>query len=201
MHATVTNMNIDAVFASTWGALLIFCLRIVDVSCDTMRVIFAIRGKRGIAAMLGFIQALVWIFAVANAVKHLNSPLHVIGYAGGYATGTFVGVSLEQAIAYGVATVRIVTRQAGAQIAEALRQQGYGVTEYPGIGRDGNVEIVHSVVQRSHLSDVLGIVNAKDQDAFVTVEEPKILSGGIIATREWPVGASLVRWMKGRDRA
>jgi uncharacterized protein YebE (UPF0316 family) len=194
-------MNVDVLFASPWGALLIFCLRIVDVSCDTMRVIFAIRGKRGIAAMLGFIQALVWIFAVANAVKHLNSPLHVIGYAGGYATGTFVGVSLEQAIAYGVATVRIVTKHAGAQIAEALRQQGYGVTEYPGIGRDGNVEIVHSVVQRSHLSDVLTIVNANDQDAFVTVEEPKVLSGGIIATREWPVGGSFVRWVKGRQRA
>ena len=70
-------MNIDAMFASPWGALAIFCLRIVDVSCDTMRVIFAIRGKRGIAAMLGFIQALVWIFAVANAVKHLDSILHV----------------------------------------------------------------------------------------------------------------------------
>jgi uncharacterized protein YebE (UPF0316 family) len=194
-------MNVDVLFASPWGALLIFCLRIVDVSCDTMRVIFAIRGKRGIAAVLGFIQALVWIFAVANAVKHLDSILHVIGYAGGYATGTFVGVSLENAIAYGVATVRIVTKQAGAEIAEALRGQGYGVTEYPGIGRDGNVQIVHSVVQRSHLSDVLGIVNAKDQEAFVTVEEPKVLSGGIIATRDWPVGGPLLRWMKGRQRA
>src|SRR5512133_517062 len=119
-------MNVDVLFASPWGALLIFCLRIVDVSCDTMRVIFAIRGKRGIAAMLGFIQALVWIFAVANAVKHLNSPLHVIGYAGGYATGTFVGVSLEQAIAYGVATVRIVTKKAGAHIAEELHRHGDG---------------------------------------------------------------------------
>ena len=126
-------------FASPWGALLIFCLRIVDVSCDTMRVIFAIRGKRGIAAMLGFIQALVWIFAVANAVKHLDSILHVFGYAAGYATGTFVGVSLEQMIAYGVATVRIVTKKAGREIADALRKRGYGVTEYPGLGRDGNV--------------------------------------------------------------
>ena len=194
-------MNIDAVFASPWGALLIFCLRIVDVSCDTMRVIFAIRGKRGIAALLGFIQALVWIFAVANAVKHLDSILHVVGYAGGYATGTFVGVSLEQMIAYGVATVRIVTKKAGADIADALRQRGFGVTEYPGLGRDGNVEIVHSVVQRSHLNEVLEIINTKDEDAFVTVEEPKILSGGIIAAREWPVGGPLVRWMKGRQRA
>jgi uncharacterized protein YebE (UPF0316 family) len=194
-------MTVDSLFASPWGALLIFCLRIVDVSCDTMRVIFAIRGKRGIAAMLGFVQALVWIFAVANAVKHLDSILHVIGYAGGYATGTYVGVSLEQAIAYGVATVRIVTRRAGAEIAGALRQRGYGVTEYPGLGRDGSVEIVHSVVQRSHLSDVLAVINAADEDAFVTVEEPKVLSGGILATREWPVGGPLLRWMKGRQRA
>src|SRR3954468_20285970 len=122
-------MDVDAIFASPWGALVIFALRIVDVSCDTMRVIFAIRGKRLVAAALGFVQALVWIFAVANAVKHLDSVLHVLGYAGGYATGTYVGVTLEQMIAYGVATVRIVTKNAGGAIAEALRQQGYGVTE------------------------------------------------------------------------
>src|SRR5437763_14621704 len=114
-------MNVDALFASPWGALLIFCLRIVDVSCDTMRVIFAIRGKRGIAASLGFVQAPVRIYAVGHAVKHLGSPLHVLGYAGGYAMGTFVGVSREQAIAYGVPTVRIVSRDAGVGIAAALR--------------------------------------------------------------------------------
>lgn len=194
-------MNIDAIFASPWGALVIFCLRIVDVSCDTMRVIFAIRGKRTVAALLGFVQALVWIFAVANAVKHLDSILHVLGYAGGYATGTFVGVSLENAIAYGVATVRIVTKKAGSEIARSLREKGFGVTEYPGLGRDGSVEIIQSVVQRSHLQEVLGIISGQDEDAFVTVEEPKVLSGGIIAARQWSVGGHLVRWMKGRQRA
>src|SRR5262245_2133441 len=91
-------MSADAIFASPWGALVIFCLRIVDVSCDTMRVIFAIRGKRNVAAALGFVQALVWIVAVGNAVKHLDSVLHVLGYAGGYAMGTYVGVTLEQAL-------------------------------------------------------------------------------------------------------
>src|SRR6185369_373143 len=133
-------MNIDAMFASPWGALLIFCLRIVDVSCDTMRVIFAIRGKRGIAALLGFVQALVWIFAVGNAVKHLDSILHVFGYAGGYALGTYVGVTIERAIAYGVATVRVVSKTAGVEIAEALRDAGHAVTAFPGFGRDGAVE-------------------------------------------------------------
>lgn len=194
-------MNVDALFASPWGALVIFFLRIVDVSCDTMRVIFAIRGKRVIAASLGFVQALVWIFAVANAVKHLNSPLHVIGYAGGYAMGTYIGVSLERAIAYGVATVRIVTKRAGLGIAAALRAQGYGVTESQGLGRDGAVDVLNSVVQRRHLDDVLAIVTAMDDEAFVTVEEPRVLLGGSIAAREWAMAGPLARWMRLRQRA
>jgi uncharacterized protein YebE (UPF0316 family) len=194
-------MNVDALFASPWGALLIFCLRIIDVSCDTMRVIFAIRGKRVIAASLGFIQALVWIFAVANAVKHLNSVLHVLGYAGGYAMGTYIGVSLEKMIAYGVATVRIVTKQAGLGIAAALREQGYGVTESHGVGRDGAVDVLNSVVQRRHLDDVLAVIRALDEEAFVTVEEPRVLLGGSIATREWAVGGPLGLWMRLRQRA
>jgi uncharacterized protein YebE (UPF0316 family) len=194
-------MNVDALFASPWGALLIFCLRIIDVSCDTMRVIFAIRGKRVIAASLGFIQALVWIFAVANAVKHLDSVLHVLGYAGGYAMGTYIGVSLEKMIAYGVATVRIVTKRAGLGIAAALREQGYGVTESHGVGRDGAVEVLNSVVQRRHLDDVLAVITALDEEAFVTVEEPRVLLGGSIATREWVVGGPLGRWMRLRQRA
>lgn len=188
-------------FASSWGALLIFFLRIIDVSGDTMRVIFAIRGKRGIAALLGFIQALVWIVAVGNAVKHLDSPFHVLGYAGGFAMGTYVGITIEQMIAYGVATVRIVSKAAGVEIAEALRQAGYGVTEFGGFGRDGAVEILNSVVQRRHLNDVLGVVTAHDRDAFVTVEEPKILRGGLLAANDWRLAGPFTRWMKGRQRA
>lgn len=194
-------MNVDTLFASPWGALLIFCLRIIDVSCDTMRVIFAIRGKRLIAASLGFVQALVWIFAVANAVKHLNSVLHVLGYAGGYAMGTYIGVSLEKMIAYGVATVRIVTKRAGLGIAAALREQGFGVTESHGVGRDGAVDVLNSVVQRRHLDEVLAVITALDDEAFVTVEEPRVLLGGSIATREWAVGGPLGRWMRLRQRA
>ena len=194
-------MGLDALFAAWYGAILIFLIRIVDVSCDTMRVIFAIRGKRGVAALLGFIQAFVWIFAVGAAIKHLDSMWHILGYAGGYATGTYVGVTIERAIAYGVATVRVVSKHAGVEIAEALRDHGYGVTEFPGFGRDGAVEILNSVVHRRHLDDVLATVEKLDADAFVTVEEPKVLRGGSLAVRDTRLGGPLLRWMLGRQRA
>lgn len=49
-----------SVFATPYGVPRIFCLRMVDVSCDAMRVLFAIRGTRGIAGLLGSLQARVW---------------------------------------------------------------------------------------------------------------------------------------------
>ncbi len=188
--------EIDALFATPLGALLIFSLRIVDVSLDTMRVLFAVRGKRGFAAVLGFFQALIWIFAVASAIRHVGSPWHILGYAGGYACGTFVGITIEQAVAYGWATVRIVSRHGGVEIAESLRDAGHGVTEFGGFGREGNVEIVNTVVHRAHIDRVLKIVEQHDRSAFVTVEEPKVLRGGSIGARE--ITPSWMRWGGGR---
>ena len=178
----------DAAFASPLlGPLLIFSLRIVDVSCDTMRVLFAIKGRRGVAALLGFAQAFIWIFAVGNAVKHLDSVWHILGYASGYAMGTFVGITIERAVAYGMATVRVISRHGGVEIAEALRSRGYGVTELSGFGREGAVEILTVVVHRAHLDEVLKEIDRWDDSAFVTVDEPQVLRGGMLATNEFSV--------------
>jgi uncharacterized protein YebE (UPF0316 family) len=186
------NPDTTALFALPWGPLLIFALRICDVSLDTMRVLSAVRGHRGSAAALGFFQAFIWIFAVGNAIQHLDSIWHIIAYAGGFATGTMVGITIERYLAFGLSTVRIVSAHGGVEIAEALRGAGYGVTEMTGQGRDGPVEIINSVVQRQHLDEVMRIVGEWDPAAFVTVEEPRVLRGGSIAGRK-PM-ALPIRW-------
>ncbi|HJR64550.1 MAG TPA: DUF5698 domain-containing protein [Gemmatimonadaceae bacterium] len=170
-------------FDLPYGPFLIFGLRIVDVSLDTLRVLLAVRGRGGVAGILGFFQALIWIVAVGNAIAHLDSWLHILGYAAGFGTGTLVGISIEHALAYGLSTVRIVSQHGGVEIAQALRDRGYGVTEMTGFGRDGKVEIVNSVVQRQHLEEIMTIVDQWDPDAFVTAEEPKILRGGSVVGR------------------
>jgi uncharacterized protein YebE (UPF0316 family) len=180
----------ETFFALPWGPLVIFGLRIVDVSLDTMRVLSAVRGARWVAAGLGFFQALIWLVVVGNAIKYLDSIWHVLGYAAGFGAGTLVGISIENALAYGVATVRVVSRQGGVEIADALRERGYGVTEFGGQGRDGRVEILNSVVQRQDLEEVMRIVDEWDPNAFVTVEEPKLLRGGSVARR----AAILIPW-------
>lgn len=184
----------EAIFASpVLGPLVILLARIVDVSLDTLRVLFAFRGRRVVSGILGFFQALVFIVAVGTAIRHLDSLGHVLGYATGFAIGTIVGITIERALAYGLATVRVVSRHAGVEIAEGLREQGYGVTEFGGYGKEGRVEFLHSVVHRSHLDEVLRIVDGHDPDAFVTVEEPQVLRGGRFATNEWLVPRDMLR--------
>jgi uncharacterized protein YebE (UPF0316 family) len=182
----------ETLFALPWGPLVIFALRIVDVSLDTMRVLSAVRGSRWVAAGLGFFQALIWLVVVGNAIKHLDSAWHILGYAAGFGAGTLVGISIENALAYGLATVRVVSRDGGVEIAHALRERGYGVTEFGGQGRDGRVEILNSVVQRQDLEEVMRIVDRWDPGAFVTVEEPKFLRGGSVARR----AAMVVPWRR-----
>jgi uncharacterized protein YebE (UPF0316 family) len=108
-----------------------------------------------------------------------------------------VGITIEQAVAYGVATVRIISRHGGVEMAEALRDRGYGVTEIAGHGRDGSVEIVNAVVHRNHIDEVMTIVDRFDPDAFVTVDDPRILRGGSFATREWRI---MTPWRGARQR-
>ena len=182
------SSDVFAIFGDPlWGPIVIFLLRIVDVTLDTMRVLFMVRGRRLPAGVLGFLMALVWIIAVGNAMKHLDSIWHILGYAAGYGTGTMVGITIENFVAFGLIQLRIVSKHGGVEIAEGLRDRGYGATEFSGFGRDGAVEIVQSVVQRAHLDEVLAIVDKFDDTAFVTVEDPQVLRGGSVVSREWRV--------------
>jgi uncharacterized protein YebE (UPF0316 family) len=175
----------DALFASAWGPLLIFSLRIVDVSLATLRMLLSVRGIKAAAPLIGFFEVLIWVFAVGNAIRYLDSPLHVLGYAAGFAAGTLVGLWIEEKMAFGLSTVRIMSQHGGVEIAEALRDQGFGVTEFSGHGREGRVEVVYAVIRRRDLPSVFQQVGVWDPAAFVTVEEPRAIHRG---------------WMFGRRR-
>jgi hypothetical protein len=41
--------------------LIVFLARVIDVGLGTMRIIFISRGKRVLAALLGFVEVFVWI--------------------------------------------------------------------------------------------------------------------------------------------
>jgi uncharacterized protein YebE (UPF0316 family) len=169
---------IEQLFAGPWGPIVIFALRIVDVSLATLRMLLSVRGQRVLVPLIGFFEVLIWLFAAGNAIRYLNSPFHVLGYAGGFAAGTVVGLWVEEKLAFGLATIRIISAHGGVELADALREDGYGVTEFAGEGREGKVEVVYTVARRSQIRGIMELVDVWDPAAFVTVEEPRSIRRG-----------------------
>lgn len=169
---------LDALFAGPWGPLVIFGLRIVDVSLSTIRILLAVRGYKVAVPILGFFEVLIWVTAVGNAIRFLDSGWHLLGYASGFATGSIVGLLIEERLAIGFATIRIVSTHAGVEMADALRSIGFGVTEFAGQGRDGRVEVVYTVCLRRDIERVVDEIERWDRQAFITVEEPRDIRWG-----------------------
>ena len=59
----------DALFALPYGPLVIFAMRVVDVSMGGVRILLMVRGWRKVAAAIGFAEVLVWIVAVGHAMQ------------------------------------------------------------------------------------------------------------------------------------
>src|SRR4051812_24786864 len=109
-------------------ALAIFLLRILDVSIGTVRVLYTIRGKRLVSALMGVVESAIWIFAISKAFKYVDNPMSMIGWAVGFGTGTAIGITLEQKIASGSILMRCIIREKAAELRDALYAQDFGVT-------------------------------------------------------------------------
>lgn len=166
--------------AGPWGPVIIFGLRIVDVSLATIRILLTMRDARAVVPVIGFFEALVWVVAVGTAVQNLDSAWHLMGYSFGFAAGTVVGLWIEGKLAMGLATIRIISKsfEVGDRIADVLRDGGYGVTEFAGQGRQGTVNVIYTVVRRRQIPIVLAEVERIDRDAFISVDEPRAIRRG-----------------------
>jgi uncharacterized protein YebE (UPF0316 family) len=136
-----------------------------------MRIIFIGRGLKALAAGLGFFEVTIWLFAIGQVMSNLDSPLCFAGFAGGFVTGNWLGMSLEQRLAIGSVLVRVITSLESRKLVDLLREAECGVTRIGAHGLQGPVEIVFTVIPRRRLTDVLTLVKQFDADAFYSVDE------------------------------
>lgn len=150
--------------------LLIFFLRICDVSLDTMRIIFMTKGYRSIAPVIGFFEILIWIVAITRIMQNLNNWVCYVAYAAGFATGNYVGMLLDEKLAIGHELIRVITKIEPVGLAEKLRKAGFGVTSVNATGMQGDVGIHYVIVNRKNLKTAIGIIEQHSPTAFYTVE-------------------------------
>ncbi len=150
----------------------IFLARVLDVSLGTCRTLLVFRGYRGAAAVLGFLEALVWVLAAGRVLQDLGQWYLVVAFAGGYAMGNVVGMWLEARLAIGTTLVRAVSRRSDVDLAEGLRAKGYEVTEVDGRAADDEqVEVLLIVERRRRLRLLVEAIGAIDASALCTTSD------------------------------
>lgn len=164
--------------------LLIILARISDVTLGTIRTMAIVNGRRGLAWGLGFFEVLIWIYAVSAVLRDgIQSPVVAIAYALGFATGNYVGITVEQMLAHGEQVVRIFTR-CGPEMASSIRRLGFGVTQLEGEGRDGRVDVLFVKSRRKDTQKVTAYAREFDASCFYTVDNIRYSSDMVSASAQ-----------------
>ena len=188
----------------TWIVLpiLIFCARILDVSLDTVRIIFINKDLRYYVSFTAFFAVLIWLMVIRQIFQQLDNPVCYIAYAAGYATGNVVGLMIESKISIGRVIIRIITRLESEELVTVLRSSGYGVTVMNAEGSTGPVKIIFTIVERSAVSRVVEMIRMHNPPAFYSVEDVRDVSEAVTPFRR-RAGAPWTRFnskLRNRER-
>ncbi|HRI42026.1 MAG: DUF2179 domain-containing protein [Bacteroidota bacterium] len=159
--------------------ILIFLARMADVSLGTLRNVFISRGFRSIVPFVGFFEVLIWLVSMRQIMQHLDNPLCYIGFAGGFAMGTYVGLFIERQLALGMQVLRIITPVNWQELADGLRSDSFGVTVIDGHGAKGPVKILFCVVKRKDLDRVRVRIREINPEAFYSIEDIRVANQGV----------------------
>jgi uncharacterized protein YebE (UPF0316 family) len=159
--------------------LLIFLARITDQTIGTIRLIYAAKGYKYLAPVVGFFESLIWLTAISQIMKHLDNFYCYIAFAGGFAMGNFFGIYLEQKISIGVVLVRVILQKYEDALGNNLQAAGYGFTLMDATGREGSVKLLFSTIHRRDLKKYISIVHEIRPKAFYTVEDIRQVKGNV----------------------
>lgn len=151
-------------------AITIFIARVCDVGLGTIRHALIVRGRKSFVFFIAFVEALIWIYAVSRVISSVRDPLTSVAFAFGFATGTFVGMTIENFLKIGEQVIRIFSTS-GHVVAQLLRENDYRVTIFDGSGRDGIVQLLFVQVKRREVSRAMNIARNADPCCLTLIDD------------------------------
>lgn len=162
--------------------LMIFFGRICDVTLGTLRIIFVSKGERYKAPIVGFFEVFIWVVIISQIFAHANSLIAYVSYAAGYAAGNYVGILVENKIAFGYQLIRAYTKKEVSELIKSLNKENIGATFVRGEGAVSQVHIVEIVIDRKSMNKALDAITKFDNDLFYLVEDIRYKKKGIFAS-------------------
>lgn len=157
-------------------ALLICTARIADVTLGTIRIIYVSKGMKALAALLGFFEILIWLFAIGQIMSNLTNIVNYLAYALGFSLGVYIGMVIEEKLSLGILMLRIMTKRDAAELVDFLKKAGFGVTTVRANGIYGVVDVIFTIIKRKELLNITRIIKKYNPNAVYSVEDVRYVS-------------------------
>ena len=151
----------------------IFFARILDVSLNTIRTTFVLRGKTNIVAIIAFFEITVWFLVARTALNTELNIFIVLSYSGGYTMGTIIGTIVTDKFIKKNVEIMVVSGKI--KNVEFIKDDGYGVSI---INESKNQLVFLVTTSKKRLDDLIDVVKKKDSKAFITIKDTRNIING-----------------------
>lgn len=155
--------------------------KIIEITIQSLKTCMMVKGERLKAAGLGFIECTIWGLVVSTIIGTLGDDLFLLAfYCIGYATGLFLGSTLEGKIALGTSSIELIANDENTEkIREYLRGSSRGYTVFSGYGSKDKMNMILIVLPRRDTPLVLRQIRKLcGNNVFVVVDEVSKYAGG-----------------------
>jgi uncharacterized protein YebE (UPF0316 family) len=163
-----------------YDIILIFLLQIVLVPILSLRIIFVVKNMSILGSIFGFLEALIYVFGLSIVFSGEQSIAEMLIYAFGFGIGIYIGGIIENKLAIGFTTLTVNLIDKNTELVSNLRNEGFGVTVFEGMGKDGIRYQLQILTKRSLEEKVIKMIENDEPHAFIISYEPRKFKGGYL---------------------
>lgn len=161
--------------------LIVCAAKIIEISIQSLKTCMMVKGQRLKAAMLGFVECMIWGLVISTIISTLGDNLFLLlFYCVGYATGLFLGSTIEGKIALGTSNLQLIANDENTKLIIAyLRQKKRGYTVFGGQGSTDKMNMILIVLPRREMKRVLREIRKLcNNRVFVVASDVSKYAGG-----------------------
>ncbi len=161
--------------------LIVCAAKIIEISIQSLKTCMMVKGQRLKAAMLGFVECMIWGLVISTIISTLGDNLFLLlFYCVGYATGLFLGSTIEGKIALGTSNLQLIANDDNTKLIIAyLRQKKRGYTVFGGQGSTDKMNMILIVLPRREMKRVLREIRKLcNNRVFVVASDVSKYAGG-----------------------
>ena len=161
--------------------LLVCAAKIIEITISSLKTCMMVKGQRLKAAGLGFLECTIWGLVISTLIGSLGDNIFLLAfYCVGYATGLFLGSTIEGKIALGTSSLELIANDESTEkIKEYLKEHNKGYTVFEGHGSIDKMNMIFIVIPRKEAAKMLKEIRSIcSNKVFVVASEVSKYAGG-----------------------